>query len=213
MTWLIIIISAIVLLYVRTLFNKKIDGSENKKTIRNEISLWDGLCQKFRKYLDFTQKTLLSDRMEIGNQKGETFTLQKSVTDIIVSYKLHGAVKKTWKFPFWVAVNTAFNNIDEYYRVELQPKLTLRSISDIWKITNSRSFTQEEISEVTDTRVVKSQYGLSVEFSMKKGGVSYIPLAGKDALPIGAKVNLHIAKILTLSKAGEKDIYRIEICR
>lgn len=213
MTWLIIIIAAIVLLYVRSLFNKKIDGSENKQTIRNEISLWDGLCQKFRKYLDFTQKTLLSDRMEIGNQKGETFILQKSVTDIIVSYKLHGIVNKTWKFPLWVAVNTAFNNIDEYYRAELQPKSTLKNISDIWKITNSRSFTQEEISEVTDTRVVKSQYGLSVEFSMKKGGVSYIPIAGKDIISIGAKVNLHTAKILTLSKDGEKDIYRIELHR
>lgn len=121
MTWLIIIVAVIILLYVRSLFNKRINASENRRTLKNENSLWDGLCIKFRKYLDFTQKSLQSDRMEIVNQKGETITFQKAFTDIIVTYKLNGTVEKTWKFPFWVHENTAFNSIDEYYKTTNMP--------------------------------------------------------------------------------------------
>lgn len=33
MTWLIIILAVVILLFARTIFNKKIDASENKQTI------------------------------------------------------------------------------------------------------------------------------------------------------------------------------------
>lgn len=211
MTWLIIILAAIVLIYVRRLFNKRIDATENRRTLKNENSLWDGLWIKFRKYLDFTQKSMLSDRMEIANQKGETITFQKALTDIIVTYKWNGTVEKTWKFPFWVALNTAYKNIDEYYRSELPAKAYIKHVAEMWKISNSRHLTNEEISAISSNRVVKSQYGLSVEFSMKKGGVTYIPLLKNDKLSENTEINLHDAKILTLSKEGEKDIYRIDV--
>lgn len=152
----------------------------------------------------------MSDRMGIANQKGETFIFQKAITDIIVFYKLNGKVEKTWKFPFWVALNTAYKNIDEYYRAQLQPKASTKHVSTEWMITSSRPFTEDEIMAVSSNRVVKSQYGLSVEFTMKKGGVTYIPLyRGSDDL-IGAEIDLHIAEIFTLSKEGEKNIYRID---
>lgn len=211
MNWLIIILALIVLLYVRRLFNKRIDATENRRTLKNENSLWDGLCIKFRKYLDFTQKSLQSDRMEIVNLKGETITFQKALTDIIVTYKWNGTVEKTWKFPFWVALNTAYKNIDEYYRSELQAKASIKHVAEMWRISNSRHLTNEEISAISSNRVVKSQYGLSVEFSMKKGGVTYIPLLKNDKLSENTEINLHDAKILTLSKEGEKDIYRIDV--
>lgn len=121
MTWVIIIVAAIVLLYIRSLFNKRIDATENRKARKNEMSLWDGLCLKFRKYLDFTPISLQSDRLEIVNQNGETITFQKALTDIIVTYKLNGKVEKTWKFPFWVHENNAFNSIDEYYKTTHKP--------------------------------------------------------------------------------------------
>lgn len=211
MTWLIIILAVIVLLYVRSLFNKRMDATENKRANRNETSLWDGLCLKFRNYLDFTQKTMLSDRMDIVNQTGDTITFQKSLTDIIVTYRLNGTVEKTWKFPFWVALNTAYMNIDEYYKSELQARASIRHVAEMWRISNSRHLTNEEISAISSNRVVKSQYGLSVEFFMKKGGVTYIPLLKNDKLSENAEINLHDAKILTLSKEGEKDIYRIDV--
>lgn len=210
MNWLIIIVAVLILLYVRSFFNKRTDTAENRRAIRNELSLYDSLCLKFQKYLDFTQKSLLHDRMEICNQKGETIILQKGSTDIIVSYKLKGKVKKTWKFPFWVAVNTAFNNIDEFYRKELQPKASTKYVSTEWIITSSRPFTDEEIMAVSSNRVVKSQYGLSVEFTMKRGGVTYIPLLRNCKIIENAEIDLREAKILTLSKEGEKDIYRID---
>lgn len=81
----------------------------------------------------------------------------------------------------------------------------------MWRISNSRHLTNEEISAISSNRVVKSQYGLSVEFSMKKGGVTYIPLLKNDKLSENTEINLHDAKILTLSKEGEKDIYRIDV--
>ena len=210
MTWLIIIIVAVFLFYVRSLFIKRIDDSENRRAIKNELPLWDGLCLKFQKYLDFTQKFVKSDKMEIANQKGEIFTFQKVITDIAVSYKLNGKVEKTWQFPFWVAVNTAFKNIDEYYRRELQSKASIKHVSSEWIITMSRPFTEEEIMAVSSNRVVKSQYGLSVEFTMKKGGVIYIPMYGSHDDLVNVEIDLHLAEILTLSKEGEKNIYRID---
>ena len=98
-----------------------------------------------------------------------------------------------------------------HYRTELQPKASIQHVAEQWKITNVRPFSDAEINSVADTRVVKTQYGLSVEFSFKQGGVKYIPLMGKDKLPVDAKLNLQKAKIVTLSREGETDIYRIDI--
>lgn len=216
MTWIIAVIIAVILLWLHHLYQKRIDREEMNDTnrvsnISNPKSLWDSLRIRFRKYLDFTETELSSDTMIISNSKGESFTFHKVLTDIIVTYKLNGVEKKSWKFPFWVHENTAFNSIDEYYRQELQPKASIQHIAEHWKITNVRPFSDAEINSVADTRVVKSQYGLSVEFLFKQGGVSYIPLMGKDKLPVDAKLNLQKAKILTLSREGEKDIYRIDI--
>lgn len=157
MTWLIIILAVIVLLYVRSLFNKRMDATENKRANRNETSLWDGLCLKFREYLDFTQKKLQSDRLEIVNQKGETITFQKALTDIIVTYKLNGTVEKTWKFPFWVALNTAFKSIDDYYnslkelKVFEEPGITsIYSLNGKYGLWNSGYTTPIDKEKLTD---------------------------------------------------------------
>lgn len=213
MKWIIVIIWVIIISWLYRIFQNNIDRKERRgslSTSNNSITLWDGLCFRFGRYLDFSQKSLMSDRMEIANQKGETFIFQKAITDIIVFYKLNGKVEKTWKFPFWVAIDTAFNNIDEFYREDLQPKASTKHVSKEWIVTSSRPFTEEEIMAVKSNRVVKSQYGLSVEFTMKKGGVTYIPLCSKNENLIGVEINLNVAEIFTLSKEGEKDIYRIE---
>lgn len=187
------------------------DDTNRVSSISNPKSLWDSLRIRFRKYLDFTEAELSADKMIISNPKGESFTFHKVLTDIIVTYKLNGVEKKSWKFPFWVHEKTCFNNIDVHYRTELQPKASIQHVAEQWKITNVRPFSDAEINSVADTRVVKTQYGLSVEFSFKQGGVKYIPLMGKDKLPVDAKLNLQKAKIVTLSREGETDIYRIDI--
>lgn len=46
---------------------------------------------------------------------------------------------------------------------------------------------------------------------MLQGGVLYIPMWDKDALPIGATLDMNKAKLMTLRKKGEKDLFRVNI--
>lgn len=86
----------------------------------------------------------------------------------------------------------------------------LRVYAGKWSIKASRNFTQEEQSSVSSAVVVPSQYGNSVCFMLVNGGQSFIPLSSTSALGVGDKVDLSTAKLLTLEKAGEADIYRVE---
>ena len=78
-----------------------------------------------------------------------------------------------------------------------------------WKTKNVRTFDKEEQADVNKAEVVKSQYGNSVCFNMKSGGVTYMPLSDKSSLKIGACINLSTARLITLCRNGEKDIYRV----
>lgn len=80
-----------------------------------------------------------------------------------------------------------------------------------WEVTESRAFTKEEKAAVSQAIVVPSQYGHSVQFTMTGGGLTYIPLSQDSTLNIGEEVDLDKAVLLTLSKAGESDIYRVDI--
>lgn len=216
MTWLIIILSVVILLFARTIFNKKIDASEKKQTVQkpipsSESSLWDALCVKFKSYLDFAIVSQGVNLRTLENKKGEKLVFKKDVTDIIVTYYLKGIEKKVWKFPFWLHVNNAYETIDVYYKSELQPKASISHVQEHWRLVEERPFTNEEINAVAKTKVVKSQYGSSVEFTMVKGGVSYIPMWDKDALPIGATLDMNKAKLMTLRKEGEKDLLRVSV--
>ena len=80
-----------------------------------------------------------------------------------------------------------------------------------WNVTEEREFTTDEINAVENATVVTSQYGNSVCFMMVGGGMTFIPLDQNSNLGVGEVVDLHKAKLLTLSKDGEKDIYRVSI--
>ena len=87
---------------------------------------------------------------------------------------------------------------------------TLRVYAGKWAVSNSRSFGQEEIDAVESATVVDSQYGNSVCFLMKSGGQTFIPLSTNSTLGLGATVDLASAKLLTLHRDGDADIYRVE---
>jgi hypothetical protein len=87
----------------------------------------------------------------------------------------------------------------------------LRIYADKWEVKSTRAFTQEEIDTVSHAVVVDSTYGASVQFTRKNGGLIYIPLSQDSSLGIGEEVDLTKAKILTLSKSGEADIFRVFI--
>ena len=78
-----------------------------------------------------------------------------------------------------------------------------------WQETNVRSFSPEEIAAVERAKVVESQYGFSVCFTMRAGGTTFIPLDVNSSLGDGDIVDLTTAKLVTLSKKGEDDIMRV----
>ena len=86
----------------------------------------------------------------------------------------------------------------------------LRVYAGKWAVKASRSFSQEEIDAVDHATVVDSQYGNSVCFFMKSGGQTFIPLSTNSSLALGDDVDLTKAKLLTLSREGDADIYRVE---
>lgn len=52
----------------------------------------------------------------------------------------------------------------------------LRVYAGKWSVKETRNFTAEEISQVSQAVVVPSDYGNSVQFTMVGGGLTYIPL-------------------------------------
>jgi hypothetical protein len=79
-----------------------------------------------------------------------------------------------------------------------------------WAEKSCRNFTAEEVAEVTKAVVTSSDYGNSVCFYLKSGGLGYIPLSNTSTKGVGEEVDLTEAKIITLSKPGEADITRID---
>ena len=88
---------------------------------------------------------------------------------------------------------------------------SLRVYAGKWEVKSTRDFTEEEIKAVVHAVVVPSQYGNSVQFTLTGGALTYIPLDQNSALGAGETVDLTKAKLVTLGKAGENDIYRVSI--
>lgn len=87
---------------------------------------------------------------------------------------------------------------------------SLRVYAGKWVVKATRVFSQEEIDAVDTASVVDSQYGMSVCFFMKSGGQTFIPLSNTSSLNVGDTVDLAKAKLLTLGREGEADIFRVE---
>lgn len=85
----------------------------------------------------------------------------------------------------------------------------LRVYAGKWQVKETNSFSAEEIALVDRAEVVDSQYGQSVCFFMKAGGMTYIPLDQNSSKATGDTIDLSVAKLVTLSKQGEADIYRV----
>lgn len=87
---------------------------------------------------------------------------------------------------------------------------SLRTYAGKWNLTGSRKFSVEEVNAVDKAVVVDSQYGSSVCFHMKSGGMTFIPLSSDSTKGIGEEIDLASAELLTLSKDGESDILRVK---
>lgn len=78
-----------------------------------------------------------------------------------------------------------------------------------WSEKASRKFTEEELALVTKAKVVDSQYGNSCCFFMANGTTMFVPMSNDAKSEVGDIIDLKEAEIVTLEKAGEKDIQRI----
>ena len=88
---------------------------------------------------------------------------------------------------------------------------SLRVYAGKWEVKSTRMFTEEEIKAVVQAVVVPSQYGNSVQFTMVGNGLTYIPLDQNSNLGAGEIIDLTKAKLVTLCKSGENDIYGVSI--
>ena len=87
---------------------------------------------------------------------------------------------------------------------------SLRVYAGKWAVKESRVFNQEELAAISSATVISSNYGNSVCFMMVNGGQSFLPLDQYSSLGVGETVDLSKAELLTLSKEGEADIYRVK---
>lgn len=89
---------------------------------------------------------------------------------------------------------------------------SLKSYAGKWGVKSSRAFSDEEIAAVDHAEVIASKegYGNSVCFFMHSGVQQFIPLSNTSSLSVGDSVDISKAKLLTLERAGEADIYRVD---
>ena len=87
---------------------------------------------------------------------------------------------------------------------------SLRVYAGKWNLKSSRAFSPEEVAAVASAVVVASQYGNSVCFTMVGGGQTFIPLSNSSSKTVGESIDLATARLLTLEKSGEADIFRVE---
>lgn len=81
-----------------------------------------------------------------------------------------------------------------------------------WNVTNREKFSANELASVEKAEVVPSEFGLSVKINRIGGAYTFLPLSNTSKeVAVGDKVDLANCFMLTLSKSGANDIYKIEI--
>lgn len=87
---------------------------------------------------------------------------------------------------------------------------SLRTYAQTWAETARAKFDKSDITEVEKAEVVTSEFGLSACFFMKSGGRKYMPLSRDVEANEGDTINLENAEVITLSREGDADIYRLD---
>lgn len=90
---------------------------------------------------------------------------------------------------------------------------SLRTYRGKWEESSRAKFTDAEINDVASASIVASDFGHSVCFLLKNGGMKFMPVSNtsKKATAVGDSVNLKECEVVTLSREGDADIYRVEI--
>ena len=82
-----------------------------------------------------------------------------------------------------------------------------------WRVVDKRNLTQEEKEFVESAEIVKSDFGMSVCFTLINGETSKVPLStiSYSNTHIGDIVNINSIKVITLHNDYDEEIHRIEL--
>lgn len=83
------------------------------------------------------------------------------------------------------------------------------TIHDKWSVKKEEFLSKEEIDMIESTEVVPTDDGTSMCFHLKQGGRVWIPISSESDLRIGDSMDFEKNKILTLTRIGFNDTYRI----
>jgi DNA polymerase III epsilon subunit-like protein len=78
-----------------------------------------------------------------------------------------------------------------------------------WVPVETRPFTSNEIESVSEALIVASQRGKTVQFTMKRGGIMFIPLKPGSLIGVGEVLNLNEAKLEVLKRDDGETSYRV----
>lgn len=91
---------------------------------------------------------------------------------------------------------------------------SLKKYPGSWNVVETKTLKDElgsNIDNLLSMEVVPSDFGISVKFSFKGGYYNYIPVSTEnDTLEIGETPELEELVVLTLSREGDDNIYRID---
>ena len=80
-----------------------------------------------------------------------------------------------------------------------------------WGETKPRkSFSEDEVKNIKDARVVQGDYGLQARLDLVSGGYCFITLSRDSKLRLNDPIDVKNAVIITLSRPGDCDIIRLE---
>ena len=80
-----------------------------------------------------------------------------------------------------------------------------------WSVVKESPLSAEDVAKVESGVVVDSKFGLSVCFTMKAGGQTYLPLSSDSEVGAGSIVDINNISIVELAKSGENNIIRLKV--
>lgn len=80
-----------------------------------------------------------------------------------------------------------------------------------WTVKSVDAISEEDAAMFLTTRVVPSEYGLSMEFTMRNGGLIFIPVDTESVTTVGSTYTCDQLEVVTLQRLGDEDIQRIRI--
>ena len=119
------------------------------------------------------------------------FIIMSNLITVLKSMRIFYALRKlsfSSKRDDGIYANTELNKL-------IPRTSTDKSKEPKWTIKEERPFTQEEIDAVDKAIVVSAQYGNAVQFFMKNGGFTFIPLDSSSTLNAGDEVDIRKARL------------------